>query len=816
MKLIKSILFIFFLVSHLHIVAQQPTDCIDAVIVCGNSAINLNVNGIGIQELYGSNTCQSLENNSIWLQVTLITDGTLGFTLKPESRSIQEDYDFFVFGPNVPCNNIGQAIRCSTTNPEASGQANNFTGMNETETDTAEGPSEFGNSFVQWLDVSAGDTYFIVIDRPIGNSPFTLQWSGTAEFSSPPINETGSPEALNLEACDTVAPFDDGKSQFNLELNTSSIIGSQIDVAVTYHSNESDANLNINLLNSPYTSTSISQTIYSRLTNTITGCFEVIPFELSVTSPDFAQPSDFIVCDNYEDGDATNGQVIFDLLSKNSEVLNGQNPADFNISYHKLQTEAETDANPLAYLYPNSTPNMQQIYVRIEDANNTNCASITTLNLEVLVVPNSYNTTLLQCDVDGLNDGRTYFNLNEANSELTGDVGNLSTAFYLSFSDAEISNSPLNAGNYNNTFNPQIVFAQVIDNATGCFSIAQLSLQVSITQLLDYQSPLVCDEMDSEDGINTFNLNDFVVAMQTENNITFPITFYENYQDALLEQNELSSPYNNTIPYNQTLYARAENDNACYGISKVYLTINQLPELEEDETVLYCLNTYPQTIPLEAGILNDSTVNYTYLWSNGETSETIQINETGVYTVTATNSFGCSKSRNITVDPSDIATFNDIIVADASENNTITVLVSGEGTYEYALYNQDGLYASYQTSNTFYNIYGGIYSVAVRDIKNNCGIVTQNVSVIGFPKIFTPNGDGYNDTWNIEGVSNVFQANTMIRIFDRYGKLVKQINPLGEGWDGTFNGAILPADDYWFSVILQDGREYQSHFSLKR
>jgi gliding motility-associated-like protein len=178
--------------------------------------------------------------------------------------------------------------------------------------------------------------------------------------------------------------------------------------------------------------------------------------------------------------------------------------------------------------------------------------------------------------------------------------------------------------------------------------------------------------------------------------------------------------------------------------------------------------------------------------------------------------FGCSNSRDITVEPSNTATFNDIIVVDATENNTITVLVSGEGIYEYALYNQDGLYATFQTSNIFYNVYGGIYTVAVRDIKNDCGIVTQDVSVIGFPKFFTPNGDGFNDTWNVKGVSGIFQPNTMIRIFDRYGKLVKQLNPLGAGWDGTFNGVQLPTSDYWFTATLQDGREFKSHFTLKR
>ena len=60
------------------------------------------------------------------------------------------------------------------------------------------------------------------------------------------------------------------------------------------------------------------------------------------------------------------------------------------------------------------------------------------------------------------------------------------------------------------------------------------------------------------------------------------------------------------------------------------------------------------------------------------------------------------------------------------------------------------------------------------------------------------------------------QPGTVIRIFNRYGKLLKELNPLGQGWDGTFSGTNLPADDYWFQVNLEDGRVFKSHFTLKR
>ena len=61
----------------------------------------------------------------------------------------------------------------------------------------------------------------------------------------------------------------------------------------------------------------------------------------------------------------------------------------------------------------------------------------------------------------------------------------------------------------------------------------------------------------------------------------------------------------------------------------------------------------------------------------------------------------------------------------------------------------------------------------------------------------------------------MFQPNSKIHIYDRFGKLLKEIAPTEKGWNGTLNGYVLPADDYWFSVKLQDGRVYKNHFSLK-
>ena len=138
--------------------------------------------------------------------------------------------------------------------------------------------------------------------------------------------------------------------------------------------------------------------------------------------------------------------------------------------------------------------------------------------------------------------------------------------------------------------------------------------------------------------------------------------------------------------------------------------------------------------------------------------------------------------------------------------------VTGKGKYEYSLNEPSG---PFQSSNVFTNIPSGIYDVFINDI-NGCGTVSKTISVIGVPKYFTPNNDGYNDFWNVKGINANFNAKSTIYIFDRYGKLLKQLIPTSEGWDGTFTGQPLPSDDYWYTIKLEDGRQTKGHFSLKR
>jgi len=621
-------------------------------------------------------------------------------------------------------------------------------------------------------------------------------------------------QAPPIRICDD---NNDGLWLFDLTNQDTAILDGQDPLVyeVKYFESQADANANIDEIVGFHENNGSPQEIFARVQNIGNpNCFDAsTSFFIEVFDTPVANPIGAVtVCDDDTDSDNTNGQKDIDLNALIPDVLGtSQNATDFTVTFHSNQPDAITGNAPLPNTYYNATPFQQTIYYRIENINNNSCYDTRSFVYTVNPIPASFNTTLTQCDEDGAVDGITNFNLTEADDIITGGIAGVTASYYLSLADAQNETATLNNINYTNTANGQILYVRIENDLTECFSVAELTLDVSITDINDAQLT-TCDDDGVEDGFYEFTLSDVDTDVLVGAPPTVGVVYYETYGDALLEESPIGPLFTNNVPYSQIVYARAENANACFGISEIQLTVFELPDIVSEEDAIYCLNTFPDTITLDAGLNRGVSSDYSYLWSTGEITYDIQVNTTGVYTVTVTDANNCSKERIITVLPSNTATITDIDIVDATSNNTITILVTGEGDYEYAL---DSEFGPYQDSNIFEDVRPGLHTVYVRD-KNNCGIIDEMVSVIGFPKFLTPNNDGNNDTWQVKGLAAQFQPDTKILIHDRYGKLVKQLNPLGPGWDGTFNGKPLPSDDYWFYVTLQDGRIFKSHFALKR
>lgn len=256
---------------------------------------------------------------------------------------------------------------------------------------------------------------------------------------------------------------------------------------------------------------------------------------------------------------------------------------------------------------------------------------------------------------------------------------------------------------------------------------------------------------------------------------------------------------------------------------EVVINVNELPQPELNQNEYICTDTTTNTVlkpTLEANLNN---TDYHFEWYNIENANAILINNqtqnnylvetSGVYGVTAINNITGCISEMVTSTVSETSPPKDIKIVTSdyfSDVQTITVNVEPVGDYEYQIDN-----GVFQSSNVFSYITSGSHTI---NVKNECDEKSTIASVVNFPRFFTPNGDNYNDRWNIFDLNG--QANSKIYIFDRFGKLLKEISPNSQdGWDGTINNVDLPASDYWFSIFYEENgvsKVFKSHFALKR
>ncbi|MBC7524907.1 MAG: T9SS type B sorting domain-containing protein [Flavobacterium sp.] len=326
----------------------------------------------------------------------------------------------------------------------------------------------------------------------------------------------------------------------------------------------------------------------------------------------------------------------------------------------------------------------------------------------------------------------------------------------------------------------------------------------------------VCDSDSTNDGITNFNLvplSSTVLGNQIGSE--FSVSYFGNFNDANSNINAI------TTTTNAIVYVRVSNSLApnCYDIKPISIFVNKLPEPILKNGII-CVDSKTGTL-LNPYLLTSglSATSYTFQWFNAQgqvvgTSNNYLVNTAGTYSLIATsNATGCSSAQVFaTVNQSEPAVVAYSINEDFAGDQSVTIQATGTGgDYEYQLDN-----LPFQDSAIFNNVVSGIHVITVRD-KNGCGATTTEAIVVNYPHYFTPNGDGINDTWNIVDLAHQQIAN--IYIFDRYGKILKNIKPSGQGWDGIYNNQLMISDDYWFSITyIKNGesKEFKAHFALKR
>lgn len=408
-------------------------------------------------------------------------------------------------------------------------------------------------------------------------------------------------------------------------------------------------------------------------------------------------------------------------------------------------------------------------------------------------------------DIDLGND-RTFANGNPVcfDESLTLDGTSFSATTYQWYFNNNIipgeTNSTLTLNPpYNSSTNG--LYSVIVDAGDPCERRGDINLDFSEDLQAIDDTFVKCDEDQTQDGITQITATEIASII----NDLFP-TLPSNYNVALFanptDSTPIPIPYTNSTAFTETLYAKITNFN-CYANDAfpVNISVQTFGEVINDEIIGLCDG---DTAVLQANL------GYTYLWNTGETTSSISVTSAGTYSVVLTNGNSCTKTKTFTVIGSQIATLIDIVTTDFEDNNTAEIVVSVGGDYEFSLNGID-----YQDSSIFYNLGEGQYTVYVND-KNGCGQITATFYILNYPKFFSPNNDGYNDEWTIKNLDKKGLLASKIYIFDRFGKLIQQIIPGEKGWNGTYNGKKIPADDYWFILELANGTTIKGHFALLR
>ena len=753
-----------------------------------------------------------------------------------------KSFNVHVFETPNPPTNISVLGKCDSNNIGTDIDGFEIFDLTEKQSEILNGQSETDFTISYYTNSSFNSASEITNPTKFSNtaSTQTIYVKIENNFNSNCTNTTNFPlevyelpkivPAVSLKQCDNDT---DGFSTFNLtEVNSKISSNSTIENFTYFKSfNGADNNISSDLINTPtayINATVTTNTVWCRIENS-NGCHRVAEINLTVSTtgiPSTFLQREYYECDDYVDSlnNERDGVTSFNFSDVTDDVIKELNAPgqQLIIKYYRSEADALSETNPI--LDPSNYRNIgydspQIIHIRIDSQLDNDCLGIwprITLNVEKVPFANEVSIQR-ECDDDF--DGIFNFDTSLVHSTvLNGQTGMVIS--YFDENGNSLGNSlPNPFPTKTQTITIRVTDSSSIDPDGSCYSETTLDFIVD-TKPVANPVPNIFECDDDDDGILNIDTS-LIEEIVLKDQVGMIVSYFDELGNSL--PSPLPNPFSTT---SQTITIKVENElnTTCLAETTLQFKVYPKPEFELDDTAIYCLNL-PPILVKTYNALDD----YTYEWKN-ESGNTVSTNSeafissAGEYTVIATSKVGCTSfPRTIIIEGSSIASLflSDVTVIDDSDNNSITIDTTnlGIGDYEFAIQKENEFIGFYQDEPYFDNLSPGIYTIFIQD-KNDCGVAELGVSVVGFPKFFTPNNDGSNDTWKVLGVNENFYGASDIYIFDRYGKLITQINPNSEGWDGTLNGRNLPSTDYWFSVKLIDNigniRIRKGHFSLIR
>ncbi|MFY8188251.1 MAG: T9SS type B sorting domain-containing protein [Flavobacterium sp.] len=764
--------------------------------VLGNIPINVNANGLVINVNNGYTT----PNNDY------LISAPIEILQQPLAPAICENGDGVI---SIQTNPIDEIQWESSTDNIAwieIPESGIFSGANSNNLEISNIPLTFNNLFVRATLTKNGNACGLV--------------SEVVQITVHPLPILNN--NIVLVQCDDDT---DGFTPYNLQQVSTLISTNFATETFLFFTNENAAQNNdaTFLIPNPTTYNANTQTIWVRVQSAF-DCVSVTSFVLNVAvtqiDPDFRLY--FYECDDFLDAsnDDRDGISSFDLSSALQEIENLlPTDEDFDIQFYRNQADAlaETDSNGVSLAINDLTnyrnidyPNFQAVWVRVESLFGGECYGIGPfIEINVEALPEIENQTIAICDDN--NDGVFAFNTTQITNQIIGNQSNINIQYFDENGVFLFNQLPNPYNTTSKTLTVRLTNQSTQTDDGPCFREATITFIVDFTPSIGtIPDFVICD--DDNTGVFSFDVSN--VDNQIRNGQTgIEVTYFD--QDNQPLPSPLPNPF---VTGNQIVTAVVSNINNenCTTSTQIRFIVRPTPQFFPDESFYICKTENTPFTTLHAAMFVNN-YDFTIEWFRNDVlipnanGISLNVNQDGLYEVVATNEFGCQNSRFIEITYSEVAQIQSLIVEDLTENGSVSILASGVGEYVYSLNN-----GPYQTTPFFDQLAPGIYEVFVKDVLNDCGIVSKSFAIIGIPKFFTPNGDGVNDFFEVKGVNSIFNNQTKIYIFDRFGKFIHEVIPGQPGWDGTFNGNALPSTDYWYRVELEDGRLLKGNFSLIR
>ncbi|MDA9760839.1 T9SS type B sorting domain-containing protein [Flavobacteriaceae bacterium] len=697
-----------------------------------------------------------------------------------------------------------------------------------------ETPSSFENVSTNTLEIfNVSDTYT--------NTFFRAQMQRTdlvcKSYYSDEVQLIVNPlpvivEDVSLFQCDQDT---DGITIFNLNEANELISVDYLNETFSFYFDESEALLGtpnsiadpVNYQNTNSDPTINPNQIFVRV-ETINGCSRVAQLDLFVSTTQI--PTGFSIPPYQECFDDSDGSTTFDFSDSKATILGIFPPTQpLTVAYYESELDALSEINPILDIqnYENTSGVDQFIWVRVDSDIDNSCVGLGQY-IDLIVNP----IPVLNTPVDPYFcvGPPNSFNLNLANEYdafvLDGQsAADFTVSYFISLTDAESSTSEIFTVTNSASF-VQIVY-KITNNTTGCYDID--TFEIDFIEIPAANQPADFSECDNNnDGIYLFDTSTLeaqILGGQT----TMNIAYYDGLGNPLEDENGqiITSPFpDEFLSSSQTITAIVFNGICTDASIDISFLVNPNTNFSVDDIVI--CDGSSQLIQLN---MEDSSSSFKYTWTLPDSTvvNTLQpeldVAQIGVYNISVTNLNGsCFFSQPFEVFESEgpSISMDNITIVEGTSNNSITIdeAALGSANYEFKLIDENGnLVSGYQDIGYFGQLTGGFYSLYVRD-ELRCEEVVITVPVLYIMNFFTPNGDGFNDTWKIKGIRSNNYNFSKISVFDRYGKLLKNMTINSNFWDGTYNGVLMPTNDYWYSIELTkiDGTHFvrQGHFTLRR